>query len=1062
MASNNNRAGENVRTPIGRSTTLTWKERVERYAANDELSGITCAVYSTRDANDFNQKTKCICGRLARLHSYEGEPKKELRKSRKWGTELAGVTPMTVYGQLSNGARFIRCDIEANPFEKLVQLILDDVDNIPKLIYNGSTSARIAEDVWFESHEKIIFFSVLWSYHLAVSPAPNRIGHLAATEGIWVLTTGLNSGVSRLIGQGIHRSKLLSNNKWKPVVIGMNSWGTLAEDTRNSLSSKGPSNQPIIVSPTIQVENGNEAKALDNYHTHFLLLDDGRVNDYLDDNRIKNYLDDRPRSTFVQIARKKTECYSVTIIVEGGFNTLEVIQNDLEAKRPVIIVHGSGRLANLLGDLLLNVEENNPVGERKIKQHLERCKELCPSTEKEQNEMIKAIEKVLEVQHRCCLSVFQLGNDMNLTNTIFKAVLNTKTEPQSQDQDRTQFKPDEPPDLLKLAVRWNCIGEDYDVFKHYECVPNRVEQEQASTGHVRVSRYGEQEILRDIFLWSVYSGYVDVALVLLLQIRPRVCAALIAVGMAHHLSSICSNLQIRNTYKEHRVIYEQYATECIDACYKRNEQLACQLLLREIPLFGNITCMQIAIASRIIPFINTVCFDEVLNRQWYGQLDGASIKTVSASFNLNIQLVLFGFIAPISFPYRLADGKNETNEGYDYVQDGTAPQNKQNDANQHKNIVRDVDGIEDQLTNSEATNYWHKWMQFHKSPVVMMSYQFFFYIWFLLVFSYWMLFHMRSLSDPVHWTEIYVIVTISATLIEDIRRLTVEYQTRMLERWHKADLWMLILYAAPYLLFYVGIGIQFGSADEIDLFTAARIVLALDLEIWFLFSLRFVSAVKILGPKLFMIRNMLRDLFGIIYIIFVCITAYGVASRALVMYSNLDFTANDIAASILYPPYWFLYGAVDDKDTLDTIISSNTSSAGEIAGAKVTHVLLAFHMLFVSILILNLLIAMFNFSIMDVQEKNEYVWRYQRYELVREYFEKPSFTYPPFSLLVYIFLFIRFLKRNRQTRYRIFKRLATKTLDIQWTDFEAAATYEYARNLVENKYRSRQPPDISP
>ena len=35
-----------------------------------------------------------------------------------------------------------------------------------------------------------------------------------------------------------------------------------------------------------------------------------------------------------------------------------------------------------------------------------------------------------------------------------------------------------------------------------------------------------------------------------------------------------------------------------------------------------------------------------------------------------------------------------------------------------------------------------------------------------------------------------------------------------------------------------------------------RIVLALDLQIWYLFSLRFVSAVKLLGPKLFMIRNM--------------------------------------------------------------------------------------------------------------------------------------------------------------------------------------------------------------
>ena len=35
-----------------------------------------------------------------------------------------------------------------------------------------------------------------------------------------------------------------------------------------------------------------------------------------------------------------------------------------------------------------------------------------------------------------------------------------------------------------------------------------------------------------------------------------------------------------------------------------------------------------------------------------------------------------------------------------------------------------------------------------------------------------------------------------------------------------------------------------------------RIILAIDLEIWFLSSLRFVSAIKLLGPKLSMIRNM--------------------------------------------------------------------------------------------------------------------------------------------------------------------------------------------------------------
>jgi len=102
----------------------------------------------------------------------------------------------------------------------------------------------------------------------------------------------------------------------------------------------------------------------------------------------------------------------------------------------------------------------------------------------------------------------------------------------------------------------------------------------------------------------------------------------------------------------------------------------------------------------------------------------------------------------------------------------------------------------------------------------------------------------------------------------------------------------------------------------------------LDLEIWFLFSLRFVSAIKLLGPKLFMIRNMvslfkyikiillifkLRVLGGFVYIIFVCIAAYGIVSRSLVIFDSLQFTLKDVSYSIFYRPYWFLYSVVDDE-----------------------------------------------------------------------------------------------------------------------------------------------------
>lgn len=55
---------------------------------------------------------------------------------------------------------------------------------------------------------------------------------------MWVLTTGLNAGVAKFIGQGIKRHKLLNENASKPTVIGMTSWGTIPEQTRASLKTE--------------------------------------------------------------------------------------------------------------------------------------------------------------------------------------------------------------------------------------------------------------------------------------------------------------------------------------------------------------------------------------------------------------------------------------------------------------------------------------------------------------------------------------------------------------------------------------------------------------------------------------------------------------------------------------------------------------------------------------------------------------------------------------------------------------------------------------------------------
>ena len=145
---------------------------------------------------------------------------------------------------------------------------------------------------------------------------------------------------------------------------------------------------------------------------------------------------------------------------------------------------------------------------------------------------------------------------------------------------------------LRVIFRRNQVSSVQDSLTQ---VKTGQEQPQTLTPRYECGKpFGKQELLRDIFLWSVYEGYVDIAFVLLLQLKSRIGAALIAASFAQRLSSIGRNLYVRNMYNEQRKAYEEYAVSCINACYKQNDHYSCQLLLREIPLFGNVTCMQVS------------------------------------------------------------------------------------------------------------------------------------------------------------------------------------------------------------------------------------------------------------------------------------------------------------------------------------------------------------------------------------------------------------------------------------------------------------------------------------
>lgn len=74
-----------------------------------------------------------------------------------------------------------------------------------------------------------------------------------------------------------------------------------------------------------------------------------------------------------------------------------------------------------------------------------------------------------------------------------------------------------------------------------------------------------------------------------------------------------------------------------------------------------------------------------------------------------------------------------------------------------------------------------------------------------------------------------------------------------------------LLLLTSYILFYIGLILRFTRTQTIEEFAAAKIVLAYDLEIWFIRSLTFLGIAQKLGPKLVMIRKMV-----IVFILRIC------------------------------------------------------------------------------------------------------------------------------------------------------------------------------------------------
>ncbi|CAF0798563.1 unnamed protein product, partial [Didymodactylos carnosus] len=184
-----------------------------------------------------------------------------------------------------------------------------------------------------------------------------------------------------------------------------------------------------------------------------------------------------------------------------------------------------------------------------------------------------------------------------------------------------------------------------------ELTSNHEETEISEWINHRQEKYTEEQMLRDLFLWALFTTEIELAKVFMLHLKPRLCAALIATRIYKHFAEKASNAFSKEKLIEQALEFELYATSCVETCYAYNEKLTCELLIREVPLFGNVTCMQVAVAAECAKFFATPCVDELLNQIWYDKLAMANVN-VSAKPIILVNLITLGFLAPCWVSYR--------------------------------------------------------------------------------------------------------------------------------------------------------------------------------------------------------------------------------------------------------------------------------------------------------------------------------------------------------------------------------------------------------------------------
>uniref|UniRef100_A0A2K6GU06 Transient receptor potential cation channel subfamily M member 1 n=1 Tax=Propithecus coquereli TaxID=379532 RepID=A0A2K6GU06_PROCO len=567
-----------------------------------------------------------------------------------------------------------------------------------------------------------------------------------------------------------------------------------------------------------------------------------------------------------------------------------------------------------------------------------------------------------------------------------------------------------------------------------------------------VSRF--QYPFHELMVWAVLMKRQKMAVFLWQRGEESMAKALVACklykAMAHESSESELVDDISQDLDNNSKDFGQLALELLDQSYKHDEQIAMKLLTYELKNWSNSTCLKLAVAAKHRDFIAHTCSQMLLTDMWMGRLrmrKNPGLKVIMGIL-LPPTILFLEFRTYDDLSYQTSkeneDGKEKEEENMDANAD--AGSRKGDEENEHK--------------KQRSIPIGTKICEFYNAPIVKFWFYTISYLGYLLLFNYVILVRMDGWPSLQEWVVISYIVSLALEKIREILmsepgKLSQKIKVWLQEYWNITDL-------VAISTFMIGAILRLQNQPYMGY---GRVIYCVDIIFWYIRVLDIFGVNKYLGPYVMMIGKMMIDMLYFVVIMLVVLMSFGVARQAIL--HPEEKPSWKLARNIFYMPYWMIYGEVF-ADQIDLYAMEINPPCGEnlydeegkrlppcIPGAWLTPALMACYLLVANILLVNLLIAVFNNTFFEVKSISNQVWKFQRYQLIMTFHDRPVLP-PPMIILSHIYIIMMRLSGRCRKKREGDQEEQDRGLKLFLSDEELKRLHEFEEQCVQEHFREKE------